>query len=212
MRFDNFVEGANEGVLETLRDRLGPGDGYFLCGPKACGKTHIVLALMAQWAGRCRSACYVPGRGPAAPGLLEQAEPALAIVDDVESLAGDAQAEQALFNALNRWRAADTAIVLAGTGRIDFRLPDLGSRVGHLARLTLKPLDDAGLAALLDQLVVDFQIVAGRGMISYLMRNGPRSPKPLVGLFERLARRSQAERRVVSIPLVREELVAIPVR
>jgi len=206
MRFDNFVAGPNRAVVDTLRRGLSAGDGYFLCGPRGSGKTHLALALMAQWSARAHRACFVPGAVPAAAGLLDEARPELAVVDDVEQLAGNATAERALFNAINRWREARTAVLLTGSGRIDFGLPDLASRVGHLARLTLQPLDDEGLDLLLGQLVEDFQLIAGRGMIDYLRRNGPRSPGRLVGLFERLARRAQAERRVVSVPMVREEL------
>lgn len=209
MHFDNFIAGPNRVVIDTLREGLVPGQGYFLCGPEGSGKTHLALAVMALWTGRSRRACFIPGATPAVAGLLEQAQPELAVVDDVEALTGNADAERALFNALNRWREARTAVLLTGSGRIDFRLPDLTSRVGHLARLTLQPLGDAGLEELLDRLVDDFQLVAGRGMLDYLRRNGPRSPVRLVKLFERLARRAQAERRVVSIPLVREEL-AVP--
>jgi DnaA family protein len=96
--------------------------------------------------------------------------------------------------------------VLTGTGASGFELPDLASRLGQAARLTLEPLDDDGTRALIHQLIEDFRIVPGRGLAVYLQRHGPRAPAQLVSLFERMARRAQSERRSVSVPLAREEL------
>ncbi|MDT8438444.1 MAG: hypothetical protein RQ729_05510 [Wenzhouxiangellaceae bacterium] len=203
-RFANFVDGPNRAVVRALRDGLGAAEGMYLCGPRAVGKSHLALAALAD--SSTRVASFVRAADPAVVGLLNAADPELAVVEDIEQLAGRAEAERALFNALNRWRAAHTAVLLTGNGVLAFELPDLVSRVAQLTRLTLAGPDDAMLSDLIDQLVADFELVSGRGMREYLLRKGPRGAAELVALFERLSRRAQAERRVVSIPLVREEL------
>lgn len=208
MRFDNFVAGANGALVAMLRHGLNEGDWIYLSGPTGSGKSHLAHALSAEWAGRGRRVAFIPCTDPNAPALLAGARAGAAgdgaIVEDIERLAGDADAERALFNALNQWRALRSPVLLTGSGADGFALPDLVSRVSQAARLTLQPLDDAGLAELIERLVDDFRVVPGRGLAEYLLRHGPRAPGRLTGLFERMSRRAQAERRVVSVPLARE--------
>jgi len=206
-RLDNFVAGGtNAPLISSLRHGLEERGWVLLCGPEDSGKTHLALGLLAEWSSGQRRACYVPCRERGAAQLLASGDAELAVVDDIEALAGRSQAELALFNALNRWRAARTAVLMTGSGATPFELPDLGSRVSQAARLILKPLDDEGLSRLIGQLIADFQVVPGRGLAEYLMRHGPRSAGSLADLFERISRRAQAERRVVSVPLVRDAL------
>lgn len=205
-RLDNFVAGINASVVSSLRHDLEASGWVLLCGPEGSGKSHLALGVLAEWSSAQRQACYVPCRERGAAGLLAGGDAELAVVEDIEALAGRSEAELELFNALNRWRAARTAVLMTGSGATPFDLPDLVSRVSQAARLTLKPLDDEGLSRLIGQLIADFQLVPGRGLVEYLMRHGPRSAASLADLFERLSRRAQAERRVVSVPLVREAL------
>jgi DnaA family protein len=205
-RLDNFVTGANAPVVSSLRHGLEARGWVLLCGPEGSGKSHLALGVLAEWSSGHRRACYVPCRERGAAELLASGDAELAVVEDIEALAGRERAELGLFNALNRWRAARTAVLMTGSGATPFGLPDLASRVSQAARLTLKPLDDEGLSRLIRQLIVDFHVVPGRGLSDYLMRHGPRSAGSLVELFERISRRAQAERRVVSVPLAREAL------
>lgn len=203
---DNFVAGVNAPLVSSLRHALDERGWVLLCGPEGSGKSHLALGMLAEWSSGRRRACYVPCRERGAAELLASGEVELAVVEDIETLAGRDRAELALFNALNRWRARRTAVLMTGSGALPFELPDLISRVSQAARLTLKPLDDHGLSRLIEQLIADFHVVPGRGLVDYLTRHGPRSAASLAALFERISRKAQAERRVVSVPLVREAL------
>ena len=100
------------------------------------------------------------------------------------------------------------AVLLTGRGPFEFNLPDLTSRIGQTARLTLRPLPDGELAGLVEQLFIDFHLTPGRGLRDYLLRHGPRSPDALVTLCGGLSRRAQAERRPASIRMARELIAA----
>jgi len=204
-RFENFIAGANAALIENLRHGLNSGEWLYLCGPAGSGKSHLAAATFHEANAAGRRTLFVPA-GANVARMLEGVDAELIVIDDIERLAGDAAAERALFNGLNRWRAARRGVLLTGTGSNAFELADLCSRIGQCARLVLVPLNEAGLAELLDRLARDFEVVTGRGLNDYLMRHGPRSASSMVGLFERLARRAQAERRVVSVPLARAEL------
>lgn len=202
-RLDNFVAGANASIVSALRHGLEAHGWVFLCGPEGSGKSHLALGVLAEWSASHRRACFVPCRRSGAVELLGGGEVELAVVEDIEAFAGRRPNEVGLFNALNRWKAGRTAVLMTGRGATPFDLPDLVSRIGQAARLTLKPLDDAGLERFIRQLIADFQVVPGRGLVEYLIRHGPRSSAGLAELFETVSHRAQAERRVVSVPLVR---------
>jgi len=202
-RFANFIAGDNGLIVRTLRDGLEPGQWVRVSGPVGSGRSHLALATVAGLAERNLRCVFVPGATPAAAALLEAAGGDWVVIDDYDALGNDDERERALFNALNRWRAERTGVVLIGGDRSAFRLPDLRSRLGQAAHLVLRPLDDRSLEALVRQLVEDYGVVAGRGVIDYLMRHGPRAVAPLAVLVERMSQRALAERRVLSIPLAR---------
>lgn len=203
-RFSNFVAGGNAVVVRTLRDGLQPGQWVRVSGPAGSGRSHLALATVARLVEQSLRTVFVPGRSPAAPALLDAAGGDWVVIDDYDGLAGDDEGERALFNALNRWRAERTGVVMFGGDRSSIRLPDLHSRLGHAVHLVLKPLDDPALETLLRQLIEDYGVVAGRGLVDYLMRHGPRGAAPMALLMERMSQRALAERRVLSIPLARE--------
>lgn len=208
-RFSNFIVGDNGLVVRTLRDGLEPGQWVRVSGPEGSGRSHLALATVAQLAERNRRCVFVPGSASAATALLDTAGGDWVVIDDYDALAGDDERERALFNALNRWRADRTGVVLIGGDRSVFRLPDLRSRLGQAAHLVLKLLDDRALEAVVRQLIEDYGVVAGRGLVDYLLRHGPRGVAPLAGLVERMSQQALAERRVLSIPMARACLEAV---
>jgi len=119
-------------------------------------------------------------------------------------LAGNSESEMQLFNALNRWRAEHTGVIMSGVGREPFELPDLRSRLGQATRLTLKPLDEADLKRLIEQVAGEHEVILGRGAADYLLSRTARNPARIARLIETLALRALSERRTLSVPLIRE--------
>lgn len=203
-RFSNFVPGDNAVAVRTLRDGLEAGQWVRLSGPPDSGRSHLAMATVAALADKNLRTVFIPGRSPAAAALVESASGDWVVIDDYDALAGSKESERALFNALNRWRAERTGVVLAGGDRSGFLLPDLRSRLGQAVHLVLRPLDDRALETLIRQLLEDYGVVPGRGLIDYLLRHGPRAGGPMARRVERMSQRALAERRVLSIPLARE--------
>lgn len=204
--FENFVAGPNQAVVETLARGLEPGGWYFLGGAAGSGRSHLLAAAFAGLASAGQQVAFIALALRRNRPLLAASGGDWIVMDDVDQLAGDHAGEMLLFNALNRWRAERTGVLMSGLGREGFELPDLRSRLGQATRLTLKPLEEPDLLALLKRLAADHEVLLGRGAADYLLSRAPRNPASLSYLMERLADRALSERRTISVPLVREVL------
>lgn len=204
--FENFVAGRSRPVVATLSLGLEPGGWYLVCGPRGSGRSHLLGAALADRIRNGEQAIFIGLKKTGQLDLLEQADGDWVIVDDIDARAGSAAAELALFNALNRFRAARCGVIMSAAGLDDFQLPDLRSRLGQAVRLTVKPLDEAGLLQLATLLVREYEVVTGRGAIDYLISRAPRNAAHIAALIEAGARRALVEKRSFSIPLVRELL------
>lgn len=202
--FENFIAGPNRAVIDTLSSGLEPGQWYFLAGAPGTGRTHLLSACFAGLIERGLDARFMALGARVNWPLLDHADGACVFLDDIDALAADPAGERLLFNALNRWRDSRTVVVMTGVGRSGFQLPDLVSRLGQAVRLTLKPLDETDLVALVRALAADHEVVLGRGAVDYLVTRSPRNPAVLARLFEQLVVRALSERRTLSIPLIRE--------
>lgn len=208
-RYENFIAGPNRGVLDTLDSGLEPGQWYFLAGAPGTGRTHLLSACFARLMERGSDARFMALAASANWPLLDRTDGAYVLLDDIDALAADPAGERLLFNALNRWRDARAAVLMTGVGRSGFQLPDLVSRLGQAVRLTLKPLGEADLVALVRDLAAEYEVVLGRAAADYLVTRSPRNPAALVRLFEQLVARALSERRTLSIPLIRETRAAL---
>lgn len=181
---DNYVPGANAEALERVR-ALAAGTLQeaivYLWGEPGSGRTHLLRAAA-------------------------QANPALVIADDVETLDPDGQ--QRLFSAINAARDGAGAVLAAGAAppaRLALR-EDLRTRLGWGLVYQLKPLTDAEKAVHLRH------EAARRGMrltdevVGYLLSHLPRDLSSLNAVLDRLDRHSLARQRAVTLPLVREAL------
>ncbi|MEN1727838.1 MAG: AAA family ATPase [Pseudomonadota bacterium] len=207
----NFISGENDALIETLREGLEPGGWTFLAGPPGSGRSHLLSAVLSERLKAGEAATFVALCTRSQRALLEQASGDWVILDDIDALAGSADDEMLLFNALNRWRVDQTGVLMSGAGRDRFELPDLRSRLGQATRLTLKRLDETDLRLLIEQLAEEYEVVLGRGAADYLLSRTARNSAAIARLIETLAGRALSERRTISVPLIREEIRRDPV-
>jgi len=205
-RFENFIIGPNQAVVATLSQGVEGGGWYFLAGPSGSGRSHLVSAFFADRCSRGERAHFIALGRTRQRMLLEHADGDWVVIDDVDVLAGDEAGELALFNALNRWRSERTGVLMSGAGRERFELPDLRSRLGQATRLTLKPLAEGELSALIRGLAGEHEVLLGRGAVDYILSRAPRNAGRMAELVEAAAHRALTERRTLSVPLVRDIL------
>lgn len=209
-RFDHFHAGANAAALAAVQ-ALAHASGapwVYLHGPAGSGKSHLLMAA-CQAAGEAgREVQYLPlGKlADHAVAIRGVAGGALLALDDLGAIAGQREAEHALFDLYNRAKAEGTALLFAADAaptQLGLGLPDLRSRLGACTQFLLKPLDDAERRAVLKAQAAARGIELDDNVLDWLFAHHTRDLGALLDLLDRLDRASLAAQRRVTIPFLR---------
>ncbi len=203
--FENFLAfGPALPALGELR-ALAPGSTpVYLWGPRGSGKTHLLRALKA-----CRRSL---GEGvgwfdadTAVPWTLDDGR-ALIVIDECERLnAAQQQAAFALFV-----EATTEGLAWAAAGRwppVDLPLrEDLRTRLawGHV--FALEPLPEAQTRAALRHEAERRGVPLSDEVMDYLLSRFARDLKHLMGLLGQLDRFALANKRALTVPLLKQML------
>jgi chromosomal replication initiation ATPase DnaA len=170
-RDDFFTSPANASALAALEDwRRWPGGKLVLTGPEGAGKTHLAHVWAAMAGGR-----IIAARDLARLDLSSLA--GAVVVEDAAGVAGDREAETALFHLHNLVTAGGHLLLTASRPPRDWglTLPDLASRLMAAPLAQLQAPDDALLAAVLVKLFADRQIAVNITLIRFLTARMDRS-------------------------------------
>ena len=213
-RFQTYVDGDNAAAVALVRRAAAVADSawVFASGPSGCGKTHLLIAACAA-AGECgRSAQYLslaklPGdRGAAIRGFGGSD---LLALDDLDAIAGDRDAEHALFDLYNCSKAEKSALLFSATkppAQLGIGLPDLVSRLSSSAQATLKPLDDAARREAVRQRAQLRGLNLDDTVLDWLFTRTQRDLGSLTALIERIDRESLAAKRRITVAFLRQLL------
>lgn len=172
-REDFFVSPANANAVAMVENWAGwPGRKLALIGPSGAGKTHLAHV----WA-KTANARIVSATSLTRLDIAELASGNIA-VEDAPMIAGNPQAEVALFHLHNLALAEGHSILLSAhlpPVRWGLVLPDLKSRMDGTASVLIESPDDALLGAVLMKLFADRQLSPTPDTIPYLMRRMDRS-------------------------------------
>ncbi len=202
---DNFIPGRNAellGALYATANGASSEQFIYLWGAPGSGRSHLLRAVA--------DAAIAHGRPSkifnSSERAFEAPDDALCAVDDVHAL--DPLAQIALFNLHNRIKAGHGILVASGNAAP----AQLGLRADLMTRLA------AGLVYQVHRLNEEEKVAAlqrharARGfkltseVIAYLLRHVQRDLPSLLGLLDALDRYSLANRRAITLPLLRELL------
>lgn len=212
-RLETFVA-HDPAVIATLQALAQPGDvrGVYIAGAAGSGRTHLAIATCAHAAERGIEAAYVSlhaTAGRTADALHGMERHGLVALDGLEAVAGERDAEVALFDFHNRMHDAGAALLYTARDWPDASglvLPDLASRLAQCARIALAPLDDAGRAQMLRLRAARRGLPFDEAAIDWLLRRVGRDPAGLAQLFDRLDRAALAAQRGLTVPFLRKAL------
>jgi DnaA family protein len=130
----------------------------------------------------------------------------LLALDDLDALAGQPDAEHALFDLYNRARAEGTALLFAAEAvpaQLSLKLPDLRSRLGACTQFALKSLDDAERREVLRRQAALRGIELDDAVLDWLFARYVRDIGALLDLLDRLDQASLAAQRRITVPFLR---------
>ena len=213
-RFDTFHVGANGlAVAATLRAATEPDAPWlYLHGSEGSGRTHLLIAACQAASEAGSSAQYLsPSMLPAprADAIRGFGGSDLLVVDDLDAIAGERDAEHALFDLYNRCRAEASTLVFAASAppaHVGIALPDLVSRLSSCAQMILKPLDDAERRDVLRARAEARGIALDEAVLDFLFTRYARDLGSLGALLDRVDRESLAAQRRVTVRFLRELL------
>lgn len=211
-QFENFlVTEQNASLVNTLTSDANEGFLY-IWSKGASGLSHLLQAACHRATAAGRGAIYIPlaERAQFVPQILEGAESlSLVCIDDIETIAGDAEWESALFTAFNAMQQSGTRLVVASHApaqQLQIRLPDLLSRLqsGLLYQL-FELSDEEKLSAL--------QLRAGKRGLElpdavgeFILLRADRNLTTLMGILDALDQSSLQQQRRLTVPLVKSTL------
>lgn len=179
-----------------------PAPALILYGPIASGKSH----LCAVWRERARAQA-VDARSLNENTARDIAQSGQHIVlDDIDALVGNVAGEKGLFHLYNIFKEEKRTLLLTMTDapvRRAFALPDLASRLRAAPAVAIREPDDHILAAVLVKLFNDRQLRVSDDVITYILPRIDRSFEAVRTLVESIDSRTLAEKRAVSVPLVK---------
>ncbi|MEO6798517.1 MAG: DnaA regulatory inactivator Hda [Rhodanobacter sp.] len=212
-RFEHFHADANAAAVDAVRTlALEPGAPWiFLHGPGGSGRSHLLLAACHAATAVGRRAQYLPlaTMSDHADLLRGVTGSELLALDDLGVIAGDHEAEHALFDLYNRLRADGAALLFAADvspARLLIDLPDLRSRLGACTQFGLKPLDDRERRNVLRAGAAARGIELDDSVLDWLFARYARDLGALLDLLDRLDHASLAAQRRITIPFLRELL------
>lgn len=200
--FDNFVVGSNAAMLAHLRE-LEPGaPPVYLWGPSGSGKSHLAQAVLQRHLeGGVKGAAF--GAHDAAPWAHDD-EWRFIIIDDCDQL--DPEQQHSAFAAFARANPGHTTIV--ATGRVppvDLAVrEDLRTRLGWGHVMALQPLSEAEARAALRREADRRGILLSDEVMAFLLNRFARDLKSLFDLLDRVDAFSLANKRSVTVALLRQ--------
>ncbi|WP_323016847.1 DnaA regulatory inactivator Hda [Castellaniella sp.] len=208
---DGFMAGANQAAIDAVR-ALSPGRALYLWGGAGSGRSHLLRAQAQAQSGH-----YLDARTPAhwlqALATDEDRALTLVAVDDVSDLNDAAQA--ALFALFNRWRAAastaDAFALLTAGDRAPLTMPlreDLRTRLGWDLVYRIEQLSDEDRAQALRDRAQQRGLNLPDDVLHWILIHHDRDMGRLSALIDTLDQYSLARHRPVTLPLLKELLMA----
>jgi DnaA-homolog protein len=213
-RFESFVAGSNAAGIDLLRHALGGDEAerVFLAGAKGSGKTHLLIAACAEAAARKLSAQYLDlsrVSSELADGIRRFGGSEVLAIDNVDAIAGAAEAEHALFDLHNRCRAEGSTLLFAASeppNALDLQLPDLVSRLSACTQWQIRPLDEDSRRQIVRELGANRGLQLDEAVLDWLFTRKARDLGSLIALLDRIDRAALAAQRRVTLPFLRQLL------
>ncbi len=206
-----FLVGKNQILVEYLKQlsHSTRGELVYLWGDGGSGKSHLLQALANQQdAG---TVIYLPlAELGMAPEMLHGLESfSLVCIDDIQTVAGKADWEEAIFHLYNRIKDNHGNLVIASSdlpGEIGILLNDLASRLSAMTIFKIQSLSDTDKQVLLQQKAAAKGLDLGSEVAQFVMARSSRDLSYLMNALDKLDNASLVAQRKITVPFVKDVL------
>lgn len=210
-REDFMIGQSNQSAVNWI-DRWPnwPAPVLIVNGPAASGKTHIA----AVWQDRTKAA-------PVKPEMLttHSAQDLAALgpcllVDGVDPWLGTRDAEETLFHLYNIMKEEGRTMLLtsrASPSHIQFAIADLASRLRAAPCANIMSPDETLLQNVIVKMFADRQLAISEEVLNYILPRMERSFVAARDIVEKADSMALSKKRPVSVPLMRDVLIALQV-
>lgn len=205
-REDFWVSDSNAAAMAWVdKFPAWPAPALIVSGPPGCGKTH----LCRVWQKMTGAVELTPAQ--LTPVTIDRAvgTATAVLVDNVRPVIGLRAAEEALFHLYNMMKDRGGYVLLTAEtppGAWPFVLPDLKSRLMAAPAAAIGSPDDTLMAVVLTKLFSDRQIFVPQDVVQFILPRVGRSFAALRDLVDKVDHKALAEKRPVTVPLVRDLL------
>lgn len=200
-REDFFVTSCNKLALDFIDLWPNwPAPLTVLCGPSGCGKSHLAAVWQKQ------SGAYLLKQDEIKARVESISLNECCFMIDLEPEFIDEKQFLYFYNRVAECGGTILASATSPPGRWKFDLPDLESRLRAAPVIKIEMPDDALLEAVLVKLLLDRQLRVEPGVVSYMLRRMDRSLGAARDLIRILDEAALAQKRTISVPLVRSVL------
>lgn len=207
--FEGFVPGPNREVCELLAG-AAPPRLLWLWGRAGNGKTHLLQAACAGVSAHGGAAACLDLEIPCLPDRLQGFESLdLVCLDGLERISADAAWNAAVFRLLALMQDAGGRLYVASTAppaSLQFRLPDLRSRLLAGVVHQLRELDEEGRMQVLERRAQRRGLQLPREAAAWLVHHLPRDLRSLCDALDRLDDAALAAQRRLTVPFLRTVL------
>lgn len=213
LSFDNFLASNNKELIRVLKLMVkNPApQSVFVWGNKGSGRSHLCQALCHQAEVENIQVAYLAlSEQGIEPEVLSQLEHfALVILDDLDTVLGDPDWDEALFHFYNRLKESSGCLMMTSTiapRSFEAILPDLKSRLGWELVYQLEELHDADKIQALQQRASERGLTLSFEAGQYLLNRLPRDTHQLFTVLEQLDHQSLAQKRSLTVPFIKKVL------
>lgn len=207
INFDNFYSKGNELLVETLRQS---NEQYiYIWGDHSTGKSHLLQAVCHAASSQGLHPVYLPLKESSvlSPNILDGLEQSKVIVlDDIESVSGQAEWEEALFALYNAVKDENAKLVVSGClppSSLNLQLADLESRLSWGPVFKIESLSDADKCAAVQMRAKQRGLLLADDVAEYMIKRCPRDLESLFNLLNKLDQASMVAQRRLTIPFIR---------
>ncbi len=203
--FDNFGSGENKELIALLQQVKEPF--IYLFGASGVGKSHLLQASCFAAQQRQKTAFYLALNEAETfdNKMLQNLENYdVVCIDDIHSIRGKLEWEEALFHLFNRVFKDKILIVSANVAPqyVDFQLTDLKTRCGWGITYPVIELSDQEKAKILQLRAEHRGLELSDEVVQYVLKYSSRNMRDLLQFLEKLDYLSLAQQRKITIPFV----------